>query len=420
MRILLSAFACDPDAGSEPGNGWNWAWHLAEAGHDVWVLTGGRGRERRLERASAIPNLHFVDVPPLSVGTRLLRGAPRGHLIYVTWLLRSYRVARRLVKRIDFDLVHHVTFASLAWGCPLWRLRLPLAFGPVGGGQVTPPALARYVARYRRIELLRSATVRTLMRVNPMARATLRRSAVVFVTNADTERLARRSGARRTSLICDTAVPPGMVDSITPRRTSENGVSILWLGRLLPRKGLPLAIEGLSRIPSHIPWRCTIVGGGPLASEVPGWLKRAGVDDRVRWTGQVPWEEVSRLYEASDVFLFTSLRDASGAQLYEAAAFGLPMVGLRHQGMADLIPEDVAIKVPILDGDGTAAGLARAIETLAQDAVLRERMGEAALRFAKDNTWPRRVQEVYATIDRALSGSGNAGGISDRDRPSTT
>jgi glycosyltransferase involved in cell wall biosynthesis len=404
MRILLSAFACDPDAGSEPGNGWNWAIHLAEAGHDVWVLTGGAGKDRRLERAGVIPNLHFIDVPPASVGTRVLRGAPRGHLRYVTWLRRSYRVARRLVATMGFDVAHHVTFGSLVWGCPLSRLDVPFVFGPVGGGQVVPPALGRYLARHRWIELLRSATLRPLMRVNPMARATLRRAAVVFVTNADTERLVSRCGARRTVLVCDTAVPPAMIRRGPPEPGSGDGISVLWLGRLLPRKGLPLALDALSRTSSDLPWRGVIVGGGPLADEVPGWLKRADVDGRVRWTGQIPWEDVSRLYEASDIFLFTSLRDASGAQLFEAAAFGLPMVGLRHQGMADLIPDDVAIKVPIVDAAGTADGLARAIETLARDEALRERMGQAAVRFARDNTWPRRVDQVYGIIERVLQG----------------
>jgi glycosyltransferase involved in cell wall biosynthesis len=96
------------------------------------------------------------------------------------------------------------------------------------------------------------------------------------------------------------------------------------------------------------------------------------------------------------------------------------MIGLGHQGMADLIPDDVAIKVPILNADGTADGLARAIETLAKDSPLRRRMGEAALRFAKDNTWPRRVAEVYGILARVLSGSGNLGDVPDRGRPSTT
>ena len=38
-RILLSAYACEPGKGSEPEVGWLWATELADAGHEVWVIT---------------------------------------------------------------------------------------------------------------------------------------------------------------------------------------------------------------------------------------------------------------------------------------------------------------------------------------------------------------------------------------------
>jgi glycosyltransferase involved in cell wall biosynthesis len=400
MRILLSAYACDPDAGTEPGNGWNWAWHLASVGHDVWVLTGTNAGDRLRERSRGQPNLHFVEVAPSTIGDRVLRGAPAGHLRYVTWLGRSFLVARRLARSIRFDLVHHVTFASLVWGTPLRRLSPPLVFGPVGGGQVTPRSLAPYLTRFAWLEAFRRAVLRPAMLLNPLAVRTLRDAAAVFVTNRDTERLARACGASRVFLACDTSVPPEMNDAATLSDHREDGpVRLLWLGRLLPRKGLPLALDALSRVDTPTPWECVIVGGGPLGDDVPGWIERAGLRDRVRWVGSVPWNEVARHYREADVFLFTSLRDASGAQLFEAAAFGLPMIGLAHQGMADLIPEDVAIKVPILDGPGTADALARAVESLIDDRGRRARMREAAVRFARANSWPERVREVYSIVE---------------------
>src|SRR5271169_4946615 len=67
MRLLLSAYACRPNAGSEPGCGWNWATHLAARGIEVHVLVAKRNQEA-IEaglRANATANLHFtyVSVP---------------------------------------------------------------------------------------------------------------------------------------------------------------------------------------------------------------------------------------------------------------------------------------------------------------------------------------------------------------------
>jgi glycosyltransferase involved in cell wall biosynthesis len=403
MRILLSAYACDPDAGSEPGIGWGWAWHLASAGHDVWVLTATNASDRLRERARDVPNLHFVEIAPSTIGDRVLRGAPASHLRYVTWLRRSFRVARRLTRSIRFDLIHHVTFGSLVWGTPLRRLPPPLVFGPVGGGQVTPRSLAPYLARFALLEAFRRAVLRPAMRLNPLAVRTLRGAAVVFVTNRDTERLARECGASRVFLAGDSSVPVRMSDAaVLSDEDDDNLVRLLWVGRLLPRKGLPLALDALSRVETPTPWECLIVGGGPLGDDVPAWIERAGLRDHVQWVGSVPWHEVARYYRQADVFLFTSLRDALGAQLFEAAGFGLPIIGLAHQGIADLIPDEVAIKVPILDGSRTADALARAVESLVDDPGRRARMSDAAVSFAHANTWAERVREVYSIVGRIV------------------
>lgn len=39
MKLLLSAYACELNTGSEPGVGWHWAAEVTRLGHEVWVLT---------------------------------------------------------------------------------------------------------------------------------------------------------------------------------------------------------------------------------------------------------------------------------------------------------------------------------------------------------------------------------------------
>ena len=403
MRILLSAYGCDPEAGSEPGSGWNWARTLSESGHEVWVLTGDpfRDRGRLFQRAATVENLHIIEVPVPRPARVLLRWAPGTRVYYFLWLRQTYRVAKRLLKSRPFDLAHHVSLGSLVWGSPLVRLGIPFVFGPVGGGQVVPPALDVYVGRHLRGERLRSGIVR-MMRVNPLARATVRHAIVVLATNRATEDLVRSLGATSVRLVADSAVPPELFDS--DRSVSESGelIEILWLGGLHPIKGLRLALDALSRVAPDINWRCTIVGDGPIASEVPIWLERFRIADRTTWVGAVSWKDISQVYERADIFLFTSLRDSLGAQLYEASAFGLPIIALDHHGVADLLPDDVAFKVPVGDPEQTAQGLARAIEALARAPAERKAMGLAALRFAERNTWGARVQETYSIIESHL------------------
>ena len=61
MKILLSAYACEPGVGSEPGKGWNMAREMANH-HEVWVLTWSHRRpsiEAEITR-NPVPNLHFI------------------------------------------------------------------------------------------------------------------------------------------------------------------------------------------------------------------------------------------------------------------------------------------------------------------------------------------------------------------------
>ena len=64
MKLLLSAFDCDPYAGSEAAIGWGWTYYNALAGHEVWCITQAKNKEN-LEKfctAHPIPNLHFIFV----------------------------------------------------------------------------------------------------------------------------------------------------------------------------------------------------------------------------------------------------------------------------------------------------------------------------------------------------------------------
>ena len=85
MRILLSAFACAPHSGSEPGVGWHWALELARLGHDVLVLT--RARDDRITFRQPLPGelwrhtlerLGFLDA--LIADQRLRRALQPGDL----------------------------------------------------------------------------------------------------------------------------------------------------------------------------------------------------------------------------------------------------------------------------------------------------------------------------------------------------
>src|SRR5512134_2958245 len=111
LRILLSAYACEPDDGAEAGVGWRWALALAQAGHEVWVITRASNCGA-IERALASRrdlSLHvlYYDLPGWARGWK--RGARRVRTSYVLWQWGAYRLARHLCRNVHFDVAHHIT-----------------------------------------------------------------------------------------------------------------------------------------------------------------------------------------------------------------------------------------------------------------------------------------------------------------------
>lgn len=384
--VLLSCYACAPGTGTEPGVGWATAWYLSQAGYRVTVMTrmGNRAaiEEERTRQDDGWPTLafHYLDLPhPL----RGLREASGPH--YLLWQIRALFAARRLIRRQRFDIIHHVTYASLQGSSWLWMLGLPFIFGPAGGAQTAPPQAERYFGSAWTGERRRSLFT-SLLPYSPLHRLLARRSAVMLAANTQTAQVMRRLGARNVQLMLDSGLPDDMLSAGSPARGLSGPLRILWVGRLLKRKAIRLALDAVSRL--DVPFHLTVVGDGTDADALSGWLRERKLEERVTVTGRIPWQQVMTLYREHDVFLFTSLRDSFGTQLLEAASQGLPIVCLDHHGAGDFLPASAAIKVPLGAADALATDLASALGHFARlSPADREAMGEAGLSFARAHRW---------------------------------
>lgn len=398
MHVLLSAYACAPNCGSEPGNGWNWAIHLANLGVEVTVLTRMENRdaiERYVSENSIPANLRFQYVK-----TRIPRLKPGTLIHYLLWQIAALKVAKNIESDRSFDLVHHVTYNDLKGGSFLWQLGKPFIFGPAGGGQIAPYSLAPYFGRAWFKELLRSV-IRDLIKLSPFHRKMALHTSLLLVTNLDTALLAEQIGAKKIELFFDLGLPLNYYPKKLPERRYTDLLRLIWVGKLIPRKGLKLALEALSRV--RIPYKLTVVGDGPQGREVQKWILEKGLEEKVKWIGAVPWVKVRSAYQKHDVLLFTSLRDSSGTQLLEAMSQGLPIITLDHHGARDFVPEKASIKVPVSDAEGTANALARAIETFYElPASEKGAMAEAAFAFSQQHSWPRKAEQMVKYYQKVL------------------
>jgi glycosyltransferase involved in cell wall biosynthesis len=401
MKVLLAAYICQPNLGSEHNFGWNWSLHLAEFGHEVWVLTYMDNQPAIQEELAAQPisNLHFIYIDdPFWI--KICRRYFNSNTIwlialrYLAWQKRAYNAALQLDKNQAFDIVHHVTMSNLQAGSWLCHFNKPFIFGPVGGGQVAPSAFKKYFLKGWTYEVLRFFVLKHLGRFNPLISTTVSRTDLVLATNRDTANLASNSGARRVELFLDAGLPQDYPVQESFSRSTSQELRLLWVARLDPRKGLLIALEALSKVSPSVSFKLTIIGDGVLRDYLPEWIKEFGLESQVEYLASVPWTEVKKKYLNNDVFLFTSLRDSFGSVILEAMSQALPVITLDHQGAGDFVPDDAGIKVPVTNPADTVKALAQAVEWMYKNPDKRLEMGKIAWDFANTQTWAQKTLKM--------------------------
>ncbi len=396
VKMLVSALACGPGQGSEPGTGWHWVKALANLGHEITVLTMASYRESILAEDPDGIDFRFIDIPwsPLRFAPRLWT-----YDVYRRWqdaALENVKVTPQ-----EYDVTHHVTWASLHLGSELWRLPVPLVYGPIGGGQTAPANYWRYFGRNWPAESLRTASTGSLLMLNKRSRETIRNSAVTLVCNSATAAACRRLGAVDVRFM--------MADGLTPEwlvegRQQPTGIPVvLWLGRLIPRKTPTLAIEAFAELRRTMPARMIVAGDGPLRGKVRATVDRLGLAGDVELPGRVPFDEIRHLYDSASVFLFTSLRDSFGGQVLEALGRGLPTVALDHHGVGDADAGPAIVKVALPHEPRDLPGrLASSLQTVLCDNEWESR-STAAVKWAGQHIWSAKAAtatQIYREITR--------------------
>lgn len=199
---------------------------------------------------------------------------------------------------------------------------------------------------------------------------------------------------------------PGALRSdfaVVPARPARTGhkIVVLTVGRLHPRKGQLLTLEALQLLPAEVRARLEYwVVGGQSKGRYEERLRRAAAekpDLAVKFLGNLPDEELSRIYDGADIFAMTSVNvgrsvEGFGLVYLEAAAHGLPVVAHDVGGVAEAVVEG---KTGLLVPPQRPVQLAAAFEKLIHDPALRRRLGAAGREWALRNCWKESAAALF-------------------------
>ncbi len=190
----------------------------------------------------------------------------------------------------------------------------------------------------------------------------------------------------------------------------EKEYDLVWCGRFHEQKGLPLAVEVLSRIKSRRPMvRMAVIGHGkPWEQRLKIMVAKKGLQDHVDILGYIDGARKYEIMHLSKVFLMTSLFESHGQVNLEAMKCGLPVVAF------DLPPfrvfEHGMIRVPIADTDAMAAEVERLLDDQGHYATI----SAEAFAFAEPFSWENTGAEVFTEcIEPMLDKTAGTTGESD-------
>ena len=395
MRVLLSALSCNSSLGSEALVGFKYAEALARRYEAVVIASPP-------SQAPEGATLVRCDAGPCSFNE--VSSAP-----LLRFELRQQRIARRLRHQFPFDYVHRITPSAIQ--APTWAglLGKPLIIGPLIAADSPPHAFARFLNR----------------QVSPPKRPRWSPGRVAgricrtIVTRAEREQSYLHQARRvlvgtRTALRhvpellrgkCRLVTYSGVEHEVfvpPPSRPASNTLRLLFVGRLIPYKGVELLVRALETAVRRCSIKLDIVGDGDPVYK--GFLLRLvqelHLGSFVNFLPPIPRYQLPSLYQQADVFCFPTLCDTYGIALLEAMSCGCAVLVSDVAGAGEIVNGENGLKVRLNTPDEYIREYAERIVALAQNRELRAGLGETARRFIlREHDWGRIGAQVLAVYD---------------------
>lgn len=175
-------------------------------------------------------------------------------------------------------------------------------------------------------------------------------------------------------------------------------IKILYVGRLVEKKGPSYAVEAFRRVTEEIPnTELRMIGDGPLKEDIVNILNKSSLDGKVVLLKAQPQSVVLKEMMDADIFFLPSItaengdREGSPVSILEAEATGLPVVSTVHTGIPEIVIDGIT---GFLTQEKNTVAMAEQLKKLILDPELRIRMGKAG-RAHVESHYDRKIETEH-------------------------
>lgn len=343
IRVLINAYACSPNMGSEPGMAWNWCVNLANY-CELHIITEGEFRDKIEEELPTLTqgrNMHFY-YNPVSEEIRKMcwnQGDWRFYKYYKEWQYKTYEIAKNICDNHHIDVLHQLNMIGFREPGYLWKIKgVPFVWGPIGGLKQFPTtylqgAGIKMVIFNRLKNVINILQIKYHKRVNKA----FKRADLLISSIPDSYYAIKKYKGLKSVIIPETGCFLNKEESFNDKKTINNiGLNLLWVGKFDFRKQLEIALRALAQLKDLKGVKLSVCGSG-TDYQIDFYHKLAnelGIEKKILWYGNVANTKVNEIMKQSDLFFFTSVSEDTSTVVLEAISNQLPV--LCHDACSNL------------------------------------------------------------------------------------
>jgi glycosyltransferase involved in cell wall biosynthesis len=387
MKVLLSAFQCDQNGVSEAYLGYRWYDGMKKY-CDITLLTGSKGNNSSAISPSG--QWHFKNKYLNKINSAV-------KLDYFWFDRKSFSELEKDVS--EYDILHHVSPVAPRYPVSISKFSKRFILGPVAGGLRVPDKFIHEVegsedffVKLRKFDKFRFKYDKLLI-------STYERADNILISGEYLLDVLPEKYHSKCIKMMDVGIDTNQY-KFTTRDLEASCLRLLYVGRVVPYKGLIYLLRAISYLPENIRKNLRLdIAGNQGASEYENECRRFVVsnnlEQNIKFHGFIPKISVEFLYEKAHVFCFPSLAEAGGTVVLEAMAKGLPVLSVNYGGPSESVDGTSGILVEPLSPEQLVEGFRFNIEHLFHDRACIERLGYGArIRAETHFDWKIRCEKM--------------------------
>lgn len=407
ISILINAYACAPNMGSEPGMAWNWITNLANY-CKVYVITEGEWQyeiEEALEELPQAENIVFY-YNPVSDKIRKMcwnQGDWRFYFYYKKWQKSTFFLANEIIKEKPIDVIHQLNMIGFREPGFLWKIKKkPFIWGPLDAKEKFPTAYLEGSSLKSKIFIhLKNVLTYLQLRYSYRVKTAILSSSIVVAASSDSVETVENFFDVNSVLINETGCS---VQEVTrnKRTTNSSTFNLLWIGKFELRKQLKLALQTLASLGKNDIVLHIVGGDDNLTQVYKSIAEELKISEKCIWYGKISHTEVQELMQSSDLFFFTSVAEGTPHVVLEAISNKLPVLCFDICGQGDSIDETVGIKISLSNPLQSIKYFSSKIEYLYNNRDILLQLSNNCVNRQRELSWDNKAKTMVGVYKKAI------------------